>query len=79
MAATPIKQVISAVREGDGDDVDAIIQCVTNALTVDFFPALQHYLEKRLIPINIGGVWYALRACGINDKITVMGWLLEKF
>lgn len=79
IAETTIKQVIDAVKEVDGDDVDAILQCGTNLSTVDIFPTLEHWLEKPLIPINIATIWHALRACGINDKITGKGRLLEEF
>lgn len=79
IAETSIKDVIDAVKEVDGDDVDAIIQCGTNLSTVDLFPTLEHVLEKPLIPINIATVWHALRACGINDKFTGKGRLLEEF
>lgn len=79
IAETPIKDVIDAVKQVDGDDVDAIIQCGTNLSTVDLFPTLEHWLEKPLIPINVATVWHALRACGINDKIQGKGRLLEEF
>lgn len=79
IAETSIQQVLDAVREVDGDDVDAIVQCGTNLSTVDLFPTLEHTLQKPLIPINVATVWHALRACGINDKITGQGRLLEEF
>lgn len=79
IAETPIKDVIQAVKEVDGDDVDAIVQCGTNLSTVDLFPTLEHWLEKPLLPINVATVWHALRACGIEDKITGKGRLLEEF
>ncbi|WP_101759089.1 Asp/Glu racemase [Oceanicoccus sp. KOV_DT_Chl] len=79
IAETSIKEVMDAIKEVDGDDVDAILQCGTNLSTVDIFPTLEHWLEKPLIPINIATVWHALRACGINDKITGKGRLLEEF
>ena len=79
IAETSIQEVISAVREVDGDDVDAIIQCGTNLSTVDIFPTLEHVLEKPLIPINVATIWHALRACGIADKVTGKGRLLEEF
>ena len=63
----------------DGDDVDAIVQCGTNLSTVDVFPTLEHMLEKPLIPINVATVWHALRACGVEDKVTGKGRLLEEF
>ena len=71
--------VLEAVREVDGDDVDAIVQCGTNLSTVDLFPTLEHQLEKPLIPINVATAWHALRACGIDDKVTGKGRLLEEF
>ena len=79
IAETTIPEVMAAIKEVDGDDVDAILQCGTNLSTVDVFPTLEHWLEKPLIPINIATVWHALRACGINDKITGKGRLLEEF
>ncbi len=79
IAETPIRDVIDAVKKADGDDVEAIIQCGTNLSTVDLFPTLEHWLEKPLLPINIATVWHALRACGIQDKITGKGRLLEEF
>lgn len=79
IAETSIQQVLEAVREVDGDDVDAIVQCGTNLSTVDLFPTLEHSLEKPLIPINVATVWHALRACGIDDKVIGKGRLLEEF
>lgn len=79
IADTTVQQVMQAVREVDGDDVDAIIQCGTNLSTVDVFPTLELWLQKPMIPINVATIWHALRACGINDRITGQGRLLEEF
>jgi maleate isomerase len=79
IAETDIQEVIDAVHEVDGDDVDCIVQCGTNLSTVDLFPTLEHVLQKPLIPINVATVWHALRACGVDDKITGKGRLLEEF
>ncbi len=79
IAETTIPMVMDAIREVDGDDVDAIIQCGTNLSTVDVFPTLEHWLQKPLIPINVACVWHALRACGIEDRVTGRGRLLEEF
>lgn len=78
IAETTINEVLDAVHEVDGDDIDAIIQCGTNLSCIDIFPTLEHLLAKPVIPINVACVWHALRACGINDKITGMGRLLEE-
>jgi maleate isomerase len=79
IAETSIQEVLAAVREVDGDDVDAIVQCGTNLSTVDLFPTLEHTLEKPLIPINVATIWHALRACGIEDKVIGKGRLMEEF
>ena len=79
IAETSIDEVLEAVREVDGDDVDAIVQCGTNLSTVDLFPVLEHTLQKPLIPINVATIWHALRACGIDDQVTGKGRLMEEF
>jgi maleate isomerase len=79
IAETSLKDVVDAIKYVDGDDVDAIVQCGTNLSCADLFPALEHYLGKPLIAINVACVWHALRACGIQDRITGCGRLLEEF
>jgi maleate isomerase len=79
IAETSIQEVLYAVHEVDGDDVDAIVQCGTNLSTVDLFPVLEHTLQKPLIPINVATIWHALRACGIEDRVTGKGRLMEEF
>ncbi len=79
IAQTPISDVLQAVREVDGDDVDAIVQFGTNLSTLDLFPTLEHQLQKPLIPVNVANLWHALRACGIGDQVVGHGRLLEEF
>ena len=79
IAETTIEEILDAVREVDGGDIDAIIQCGTNLSCVDVFPTLEHWLSKPIIPINVACVWHALRHSGVHDKITGFGRLLEEF
>ena len=79
IAETSIRSVMDAVRQVDGDDVDAIVQCGTNLSTLDIFPTLELWLGKPMIPINVATIWHALRACGVHDRITGKGRLLEEF
>lgn len=79
IAETPIRQVIDAIHEVDGNDVDAIVQCGTNLSTLDIFPCFEHILSKPLLPINLATIWHALRSCGIEDRIAGKGRLLEEF
>lgn len=79
IAETSIQTVMDAVRRIDGDDVDAIVQCGTNLSTLDIFPTLELWLRKPMISINVACIWHALRACGVHDRITGKGRLLEEF
>jgi len=79
IAETLIDDVIEAIYEVDDESVDAIVQCGTNLSTLDIFPAFEHILKKPLIPINVATVWHALRAMGIDDKVTGFGRLMEEF
>jgi maleate isomerase len=78
IAHTPLSDVTAALRAVDRDDVDAIVQCGTNLSCADLFPALEHWMGKPLIAINVACVWHALRACGVEDKISGRGRLLEE-
>jgi maleate isomerase len=78
IAETPLEAVADAVRAVDGEAVDAIVQCGTNLSCAELFPALERFLGKPLIAINVACVWHALRACGVQDRLTGRGRLLEE-
>lgn len=63
----------------DGDDVDAIVQVGTNLSMIRLAAAAEAYLGKPVIAINTATYWHALRANGIDDKISGFGRLLEEF
>ena len=64
---------------GNGRDVDAIIQVGTNLSMVRLAAAAELWLGKPVIAINTATYWHALRKNGINDKIAGLGRLLEEF
>ena len=64
---------------GDGGDVDAIIQVGTNLSMVRLAAAAEMWLGKPVIAINTATYWHALRQNGITDKIPGLGRLLEDF
>lgn len=66
-----------AIRELDGDDVDAIVQVGTNMSMIRLAAAAELFLGKPVIAINTATYWHALRACGIQDKKAGFGSLLE--
>jgi maleate isomerase len=64
---------------GDGKDVDAILQVGTNLSMVRLAAAAELWLGKPVIAINTATYWHALRQNGIQDKIQGLGRLLEEF
>lgn len=66
-----------AIRELDGDDVDAIVQQGTNLSMIRLAAAAELFLGKPVIAINTATYWHALRAAGIDDKVQGFGTLME--
>jgi maleate isomerase len=66
-----------AIRQLDGDDVDAIVQVGTNLSMIRLAAAAELFLGKPVIAINTATYWHALRACGITDTISGFGDLME--
>ena len=67
----------AAIRELDGDDVDAIVQVGTNLSMIRLAAAAELYLGKPVIAINTATYWHALRAVGIADRMSGFGNLME--
>jgi maleate isomerase len=68
-----------ALREVDGDDVDAIVQVGTNLSMIRLAAAAELWLGKPIIAINTATYWHALRANGIKDRMEGFGRLLAEF
>lgn len=66
-----------AIRELDGDDVDAIVQVGTNLSMIRLAAAAELFLGKPVIAINTAIYWHALRAVGIGDQVQGFGSLME--
>lgn len=64
---------------GDGRDVDALVQVGTNLSMVRLAAAAELWLGKPVIAINTATYWHALRQNKIDDKIPGLGRLLEEF
>jgi maleate isomerase len=64
---------------GNGRDVDAIIQVGTNLSMVRLAAAAETWLGKPVIAINTATYWHALRQNGITDKIAGLGRLFDEF
>jgi maleate isomerase len=77
IAHTTDAQCREAIRQLDGDDVDAIVQVGTNLSMVRLAAAAELFLGKPVIAINTATYWHALRAVGIHDKLSGFGTLLS--
>lgn len=73
IAHTPPQQVIAALRELDGDDIDAIVQVGTNLAAIDICAMAERWLDKPVLAINAVTYWDALRRCGIDDPLPGIG------
>jgi maleate isomerase len=79
IAAVTPGQCRDAIRQLDGDDVDAIVQVGTNLSMVRLAAAAELWLGKPVIAINVATYWHALRTNGIADRMAGFGRLLEEF
>jgi len=81
IAEVPLEELRPKLIElnGNGRDVDAIIQVGTNLSMVRLAAAAEMWLGKPVIAINTATYWHALRANKILDKIPGLGRLLEEF
>jgi len=71
------EQCRQAIRELDGDDIDAIVQVGTNLSMIRLAAAAELFLGKPVIAINTATYWHALRAVGLDDRVVGFGSLLE--
>jgi maleate isomerase len=72
-------QCIKALKQLDGDDIDAIVQIGTNLCMARLAGEAERWLDKPVLAINTATYWHALRANGINDKLPGFGRLLLEF
>jgi maleate isomerase len=79
IARVPQRALVDAVRQLDGDDVDAIIQVGTALPMLQVAAAAELYLGKPVLAINPSSYWHALRTLGIEDKYAHAGRLLLEF
>jgi maleate isomerase len=79
IAHTTPQQVITALRELDGDDIDALVQVGTNLAAIELCAEAEQWLGKPVLAINAVTYWDALRRSGIEDKVQGCGAVLERF
>lgn len=78
IAEVPKERIAEAFRSVDSGTVDALVQAGTNLAAVEVAADLEVELAKPVLAINAVTFWHALRAHGIDDRITGFGRLLEE-
>jgi maleate isomerase len=79
IAQVPLQDIRNAIRELDGDDVEAILTLGTALPAAAVSAEAEHWLNKPVLAVNVVSYWHAIRACGINDQVRGYGRVLEEF
>ena len=70
--------LVEVLKEIDGDDIDAIVQCGTNLSMVEVADQAERWLGKPVLAINAICLWHALRTLGIPDQFVGHGMMLRE-
>lgn len=79
IAHTPRQTVIDALKQLEGDDVDALVQVGTNLAAIEACAEAERWFGKPVLAINAITYWDALRRSGIDDRLYGRGLTLELF
>ena len=70
--------LVEVLKEIDGNDIDAIVQCGTNLSMVEVADQAERWLGKPVLAINAICLWHALRTLGISDQFVGHGMMLRE-
>jgi maleate isomerase len=79
IAQVPLHDIRTALRELDGDDVDALLTLGTALPAASVAAEAERWLGKPVLAVNVVSYWHALRHCGIADRVLGHGRILEEF
>lgn len=79
IAQVPLQDIRTAVRELDGDDVEAMLTLGTALPGAGVAAEAERWLGKPVLAVNVASFWHAIRACGIDDRVVGHGRILEEF
>ena len=71
--------LIQALRDIDGDDVEALVQFGANSPMGSVADEAERWLGKPVVAVNIATYWHALRSTGINDQMSGFTRLMSEF
>lgn len=73
---TTVPELITALKEIDGDDIEGIVQFGANLPMGQVAAEAERWLNKPVLAVNTVTYWHALRTGGIHDKMYGYGRLL---
>src|SRR5260370_14489197 len=76
IAEVPLADIRAALRELDGNDVDALLQVGTALPTVAVAAEAERWLGKPVLAINTASYSDAIRPCWIGDRVLGLGRIL---
>jgi maleate isomerase len=79
IAQVPLQDIRNALRELDGDDVDALLTLGTALPAGAVAAEAERWLGKPVLAVNVVSYWHAIRQCGIADRVSGCGRILEEF
>jgi maleate isomerase len=79
IAQVPLADIRSALRDLDGDDVEALVTLGTALPAASVAAEAEHWLGKPVLAVNVVSYWHAIRQCGISDRLPGHGRVLEEF
>jgi maleate isomerase len=79
IAQVPLQDIRNALRELDGDDVQAILTLGTALPSSDVAAEAERWFGKPVLAVNVVSYWHAIRQCGVEDRIAGYGRILEEF
>jgi maleate isomerase len=79
IAQVPLQDIRGALRDLDGDDIDALLTLGTALPAAGVAAEAERWLGKPVLAVNVVSYWHALRQCGIEDRVPGHGRILEEF
>jgi maleate isomerase len=79
IAQVPELDIRNALRELAGNDVDALLALGTALPAARVAAEAERWLGLPVLAVNVVSFWYAIRHCGINDRVSGQGRILEEF
>ena len=71
-------KVLEHAHSADHPEAEALVISCTDFATLEALPVLERELGKPVISSNLATWWQALRAAGVDDRLTGFGRLLEE-